>query len=299
MNNDLWHLLATVPLLTILAAGATTAPPTQTSLWEVSSAQRTVYIASDTMVLSAEDYPLPKPFTKAFAASSTLYVEQIPPTSKKGQAQLHSLIVKQGMLPENKTLADVLTPTQLATVKAAVEKKATPFSHLDRMRPWLLAAAWIGLPRKPSSHATAAIKPQPQLTQYFDEKAKARNIPVTPFESNTKLFETASSLPMKAQVKWLMLVIKKDDDAKQRKLVKAWRVGNTPAVVALGGSFKDMPKVRQALVVDRNKAWVDILEGKLRRQGKPIFVVVGDGHLMGQDTMLSLLRKDGFQVRQL
>lgn len=302
MNKKFCYLFTALPLVATLAACATMTPQTKTSLWEISSAHRTAYIASDTLSLSAGDFPLPAPFTKAFAASNELYVEQIPDTSRKSQAKIHSLIMKHGVLTENKTLEDVLTPAQLAAVKIVAKKKGQPFSHLKHLRPWLLALALGGAPAPHSKHPA---KPQQQLTGDFYEKAKARSIPVRPFESDAKLFDIASSLPMKAQIKWLMHVIKPyegnhDPHAKTRRLIKAWRAGNTATVLALsGGDFQNMPEVRQALVVNRNQAWVEVLEGELHTQGKPIFVVVGDGHLMGQDNMLSLLQKDGFRVRQL
>lgn len=302
MNQKFFCTLASVPLVAVLAACMTLPTQTKTSLWEVSSAQRTVYIASDTQVLSAADYPLPESFAQAFAASGELYVEQVPSAGKKNQSEIHALILEKGVLPENRTLKDVLTAEQLALVKAAAKERGTPFSRIERLRPWLVALSFT---QDQSSHSRRPIDRQQQLTPYFYKKAQARQIPATPFESYARIFDITSSLPMDVQVKWLMRASKPDEDdqdqeSRIRELVKAWRAGDTAGVIALSGSFfKDIPKVRQALVVDRNEAWVHVLEDKLHTRGKPVFVVVGDGHLMRQDSMLSLLRGDGYQVRQL
>lgn len=287
----------------LLTACATLSPTTtpKTSLWEVSSAQRVIYIASDTEVLSASDYPLPAQFAAAFSESGSLYVEQIPPASKENQESLHSDMVKFALLPGDETLQDLLTPAQLATVQAAMQTAGLPYSHFQRLQPWLVA---LILMSDPANHAILGIKPQEQLTRRFYLDAKTRNVPVTPFESYAKTFQIGSSMPREVQVEWLLHVSKPDDDkqdkhAKIRELVKAWRMGDTAAVAALSGSFKVFPKVREALVVQRNQTWVRILEDKLGTKGEPVFVVVGDGHLMGQESMLSLLREAGYRVRQL
>jgi uncharacterized protein YbaP (TraB family) len=299
MKKWLLPLLLIAPFMATAVALA--APPTEatTSLWQVRSAQRTIYIASDTMVLSADDYPLPAPFAQAFAASQALYVEQLPGTSAQSQDKIRALIAQLGTLPDGQTLDGLLTPTQLNTVKAAAKKNGLPFSHFERLRPWLLALALMS---DPAQRAKLDLKPQQQLTSHFYRQAQKRKIPATPFESYADIFHIAASMPMPVQVKWLVHVSQPDSSDNPdniHKLVAAWRQGDTTKVAALSGSFKEVPKVRQALVTARNRTWVRVLEDKLRSKGTPIFVVVGDGHLMHADNMLTLLRQDGFTVRQL
>lgn len=302
MNNRVIPVGGIMSLALVLAACATTpAVSSKTSLWEVSSAQRTVYIASDTQMLAASDYPLPAPFAKAFAASGALYVEQIPGASKQNQAQIHALILQHGVLDAGQTLANVMTPSQLTALQTALKAHGMAYAQLEHLQPWLVALSLGGHAAGGAGHE---ITPQAQITSHFYQQAEARGMPVTPFESYAKLFDITSSLPMVAQVNWLMNIVKqdaatKDQPAKIRKLVAAWRGGDQAGVKALSGSFENVPIVRKALVVDRNKAWVQVIETKLRSAGKPIFVIVGDGHLLPKDNMLVLLHAAGFQVRQL
>jgi uncharacterized protein YbaP (TraB family) len=301
MKKWLLAVFLIVPFMAIPAALATSPPKATTSLWQVSSAQRTIYIASDTQVLSADDYPLPRAFAQAFAASHALYVEQIPGTSTQSQDKIRALIGQLGTLPDGQALDDLLTPAQIDTVKAAAKKNGLPFSHFEHLRPWLLALALMS---DPAQRTKLDLKPQQQLTSYFYRQARKRKIPTTPFESYADIFHIVSSMPTPVQVKWLVHVSQpdktnKDNPENIHKLVAAWRQGDTASVAALSGSFKKVPKVRQTLVTARNHRWVQVLEGKLRRKGAPIFVVVGDGHLMHADNMLALLRRDGFQVSQL
>lgn len=297
------HLILGSASIALLAACATISPTpnSKTSLWEISSPQRTIYIASDTQVLSATDYPLPVQFAAAFSDSGSLYVEQIPPTSKEHQEELRSSVRQFGSLPADETLQNLLTPAQLATVQAAIRAEGLPYSHLQRLQPWLVA---LMLMSHPANRAKLGVEPKEQLTSRFYLEAKARNVPVTPFESYAKVFQIGSSMPREAQINWLLHVSKPDDGRqdesnKIRELVSAWRSGDTTAVAALSGSFNAIPRVRQAIVVDRNQTWVHVLEDKLGTKGEPVFVIVGDGHLMGQTNMLALLRESGYRVRQL
>lgn len=286
--------------VTLTACAATSSKP-KTSLWKITSPQRTIYIASDPQMLSANDYPLPKSFIQTFTSSSELYVEHIPTPGKEAQAKIHKIVEQHGVLPEDKTLEDLLTQDQLRSVRTAAKDAGIPFSKVKRVPPWRLAMALGGAS---PAQAQSGITPKEQLTYRLFLKAKNRNMPIIPLESYTELFKIVYSLPEQAQVGWLMLTIKPDKRhdaaASNEKLVKAWRSGDTPKVAKYaGGGFQHYPKLNDALVINRNRRWVHMLEQKLRSKGKPIFVVVGDGHLMGHDNMLSMLREGGYQVRQL
>jgi hypothetical protein len=68
MIDKLISATGTIALAITLTACAATSSQPKTSLWEITSPQRTVYIASDPQMLSAGDYPLSKPFIQALGA---------------------------------------------------------------------------------------------------------------------------------------------------------------------------------------------------------------------------------------
>lgn len=56
----------------------------------------------------------------------------------------------------------------------------------------------------------------------------------------------------------------------------------------------DGPQDRQQLVVDRNRRWVEKMPTIMSAQ--PSLFVVGAGHLAGDDSVLTMLRQQGYVV---
>ena len=82
-----------------------------------------------------------------------------------------------------------------------------------------------------------------------------------------------------------------------KKLLDAWLNGDVGAIrrEALEPMLKEAPGEYRALVADRNKRWIGPIEQRLSGQGEAV-MVVGAGHLVGPDSVVALLRRDGFRV---
>jgi uncharacterized protein YbaP (TraB family) len=65
----------------------------------------------------------------------------------------------------------------------------------------------------------------------------------------------------------------------------------------LSKSFKDYPHLHDRLLIQRNKNWVQQIEGAMRKN-KNVLFVVGAGHLVGPESVVDLLKEKGYQVKQ-
>ncbi len=138
----------TVAVAATMAGCATTTPAAssaaKTTLWRVTSAQRTLYLTGTTL----PDYPLPQVMTHAFAQSGSVVFESDPGVDKAKVAALRpkiiAVVLKHGRLPAGQTLADKLTVEQLKRVKKALASDGVPFSRASHMRPWLVALTLQG-----------------------------------------------------------------------------------------------------------------------------------------------------------
>lgn len=83
------------------------------------------------------------------------------------------------------------------------------------------------------------------------------------------------------------------------ELANTWGRGDTTRLAELTrrGILSD-PELRQALLVDRNKAWAAQIENLLSAPGKPL-IAVGAGHLLGPDGLPALLEKRGYSVERI
>jgi len=81
-------------------------------------------------------------------------------------------------------------------------------------------------------------------------------------------------------------------------LVKFWKAGNANELhKLLFRSFKNYPAIHDRLLIQRNKKWVAEIE-VLMRENKNILFVVGAGHLVGPESVVDLLKKSGYKVKQ-
>ena len=125
--------------------------------------------------------------------------------------------------------------------------------------------------------------------------------PLTEFEGAERQLAIFDRLPEADQRDLLAAVIRSAPTARadSRRLQQAWQRGDVAALTALDhqGLLAD-PELREALLVRRNRAWLDQLVPLLKRGDKPL-VAVGSLHLVGSDGLVAGLEAQGFTVSRM
>ena len=83
-----------------------------------------------------------------------------------------------------------------------------------------------------------------------------------------------------------------------RAMVRAWEAGDAAGLARLMNEDNDDPHLREALLVDRNKAWARWIGARLARPGT-VFVAVGAGHLAGSDSVQAQLAAMGIPAERV
>jgi len=82
-------------------------------------------------------------------------------------------------------------------------------------------------------------------------------------------------------------------------MVAAWRAGDAATIDGLmNGSMGRYPQLYTTMLTDRNAAWVPQIE-QLLRGTDDVLVVVGAAHLVGEHSVVAMLRQRGYAVDQL
>lgn len=96
-----------------------------------------------------------------------------------------------------------------------------------------------------------------------------------------------------------VLVASKQDQHEAEALQNAWLRGDVTALEAASvrGMMAD-PRLRSALLLDRNRRWVPLIEAELQEAGRPL-IAVGAAHLVGPEGLIALLEAQGWKLTRL
>lgn len=105
--------------------------------------------------------------------------------------------------------------------------------------------------------------------------------------------------PRKQRALLEAVVVEAGDEKASRRLVAAWVGGDVSMIdrEAHEGMLAN-PRLRETLLVARNRAWAKQVAAMLRG-GKRPFVAVGAAHVVGSDGLPALLGSEGFEVRRV
>jgi hypothetical protein len=82
-------------------------------------------------------------------------------------------------------------------------------------------------------------------------------------------------------------------------IVAAWRSGDEESLNELiVEQTAPNPRLREVLLTERNRNWIPEIEKHLATD-RDVMFLVGAAHLVGDDSVIDLLREKGYEVMQL
>ena len=73
---------------------------------------------------------------------------------------------------------------------------------------------------------------------------------------------------------------------------------STSIALTFDRDLAEIPALRDALMVQRNRNWTGWIERRMDEPGVTL-VAVGAGHLAGKDSVLAMLSQQGYRVRRV
>lgn len=270
-----------------LAAPARAEPP----VWIVRDADSEVVLFGSIHVLPPGLAWRPKALDRALAEAQDLWFEL--PSGPAAEAEVARLAATLGILPPGQSLFRLLPAEDAALLIKVARSHGVEPANLDRLEPWLAEVALAGAAYRKSG-ADTANGVEAQVSGSAPESIR-REAFETPAQQ-IRLFDEA---PLPEQLASLRETLRELDTDPQAydKLVRAWMAGDVRGLdeEALQPLRQASPGVFRRLVSDRNARWVDALDLRLKGRGKTV-VVVGVGHLVGDEGLPARLRALGYSV---
>lgn len=266
------------PKPVVVTADSKAPPGAPPLLWKLTKPDHGTLFIFGTMHFGVAYEQLPAVVGETIAACDTFVLESDPTSADPTRlAELMMLPKKTPGLDER--LGPERWTKLLELLDGLFEDRVA-----ERVQPWVLEAAVI---RQLMSTEVA-------METGLVEKAQEHNLPVTyleDWETQIVLLNRVSS------VKTLSEIV--DDPAKFRDRTRAMSAdyirGDIKALERhiFGSHFESQDEVFES----RNREWLERLE-TLARGGKA-FIAVGAGHLLGADSVLTLLAARGYEVERV
>ena len=295
-------VLALVAIVFSLSLGAATlaaqeSPATdETSrgcLWEVSSEKGTVFLLGTVHLLKPGTHTVSPAAEAAFEQAQAILLELDLGEAESPATQ--QLFARKALL-QGETLEDKVSSETLALAVEKTEALGLPFDRLRNLKPWSLSLSLTLFKLQ-----TLGFDPRHGVDRYYFDQGKQAGKKMGALETMEYQLDLFDGMSDRLQEEFLLQTLEELDrlGEETEQLVQAWSGGEVEVLEALmQKSFEDYPNLYQRLVVDRNKNWVLRIEPLLDRPGTTL-VVVGALHLVGADSVVELLKKQGYAVKQL
>lgn len=251
-----------------------------------------LYLCGTIHILREEDYPLSPGYEAAYNHSDKIVLE-LPPGSGKDPAM--SLRMRElGSYPKGSNLQSAVSPETWNQVKKWAGANGMDLAALNRMRPWLAALMVTAV-----EYGKLGARPDKGVDQHFEKRAERDGKKGEGLETVELQLQLFAGLTLEQQADMLEQTLAEVASLPQEyeKMINAWKNGELDKLHdMLFREAERYPELMDLFLNNRNLAWLDRLEGMLKR-GESVMVLVGTGHLASKQGLVELLKARGCRVR--
>lgn len=279
----------------LVAAGSCTpapAPQGEPALWRIADADSEIWLFGSVHVLPA-DVTWESPRIRAAFDRAEEFVTETN-TDAGGAAAFAALAERYGTLPADAPLSSLLTETQRSKLGRVATSLGVSPASLEGTRPWL-AALQLSYAAAARDGHTGEYGVESVLTARAQTQGKRLGY----LETAEQQIRTLADLPRAEELRFLLVTLDEIEQGGEEldDMDRAWASGDTHTLTRLlDDDWRDGGQaLHEAVVLRRNRAWADQIATKLDGSGR-IFIAVGAAHLLGDGSVVALLRERGIAV---
>jgi uncharacterized protein YbaP (TraB family) len=292
MNRTLTILLLTL-LGTSLSAPAAPGEG-RAIIWEFKGHSHSVFIAGSVHLLREKDFPIPPNYNEIYEKADELIFE-IDTAVLNDPAT--ALSMKQlSNFQNGDTVEDHISPETFELLQKFLKKRELPTSQLLQMKPGMLALTLSSIEAMRNG-----ARPDLGLEMRYGALAARDKKPTSGLETIEYQIGMFDDLTGEEADEMLRSTLENLEDISESldDLIDAWRAGDAEVMDKLvNAEFDENEKLRNVLLVDRNRNWIPHIE-KAIAGDRNVLVMVGAGHLVGKDSVIEMLKAKGHKLEQL
>ncbi len=265
--------------------------------WQVRSDSAVVTMMGSVHFGREDFYPLAPVIEQAYEEADALAVE-VDALDPAKAAAVATLMMTAGMMPQGRTLEDVLPDSTVARIQEALGPQQALWAMYRSLKP-----AFLALVLATGGYQELGLDPQLGLETHFLGKARGAKeiIELETIEQQMALFTGLDEAMGLALLNDTLDQLGTMGEILE-ELVEAWQAGNVAKVDAIMaeqvGEDPAMVAFYRKLLDDRNVKMAEAVGGLLAGD-RDVFVLVGAGHFGGEMGIIRLLEQKGWSIDQL
>lgn len=264
--------------------------------WKIEKDGSELYLLGSIHHGNDEMYPMRPELNAAYADSDHLVVEAniAAPISEQRAADIEN---KYMWYNDNTTLADHIDAETYVQLKSLFEEKGASTAALDSLKAWVTYLKLVNLNSAQDGYGGAL-----GVDMYFLQKAMASGKSILELESVELQYEMLNNFSDELMTSLIKETIESFDQPEGSigSMANVWLTGDEAVLVEFVEDMAEIPEYYKSMIKDRNVGMVEKIEGYLGDKNKETyFVVVGAGHMLGEDGIVTKLKEKGYTVTRL
>lgn len=276
-----------------LAAAKASRGAGEPAVWTFADEDTTIHIMGTVHFLRPElDWRSDK-IDIALAEADTLVFEA-DVSSPDAASEMMAFVSSHALFTDGRQLTSLLDEAETEELKAALDYLGFPLGAMETFRPWYAAVNLSVLQMQKDG-----FDPNAGVEQVLEREGKAAGKDFAYLETIEEQLGRFANLPDDEQVDFLISSAESVEEGSEMldALVDEWEDGDVAGLAALMSNPEMMGSeaIYDALLKERNQDWVPKVEAMLDEPGT-VLIAVGAGHLAGKDSVIELLRAQGYEV---
>ncbi|APG61620.1 hypothetical protein LPB140_00805 [Sphingorhabdus lutea] len=262
------------------------------ALWVVKDEDTTIYLFGTIHLLKPELDWFNDEIRTAYDKSDELVIEMIEPSQEEMIAQSTKLMIDSS----GKSLRDKMTPQQRKIYTEAMADIGLPENALDPIRPWA-----AGVQTQVMLMTKGGFDPNSGADKIITKQAERDGKPILGLETMGYQLSIISSGDEEKHIQFLVEGLKDRDKVvpELNKMVDGWASGDQKKLnetLVLPMESAEYKIFFERVFKERNINWAAWLDARMDRPGT-VFVAVGAGHLVGDESVQNHLAEYGHQSK--
>jgi len=266
----------------------------KTSLWKIQGKSNTVYLLGSIHLLKADAYPLDPAIEDAFNDSPNLVFEMNMDSAATPAAQ--QFILSKAMFSGEQSLKTGLSPSTFQLADSLCTLVGMDINRLLLFKPWMVATTVMLVKMQ-----KMGFDPNFGVDRIYFNKGKEALKKLLAFETVQEQIGFIDGLALPVQEKMIRQMADEFNTIETYldDIVLSWKNGQMKALEDLFlDSYRQEPELHEILLNQRNRNWMKTIRTYLNGS-ENYMIIVGAGHMVGENGLIRLLEKEGYTVTQL